>query len=138
MNPEDRPGAVGVQSIAADAPVPLIIAGAGYAGLHVALRLSSAEDKRRLFQVTLVDRHPFQQVITELPRVAAGSRAADAVRLPIDRMLGQHAAFVQADVTGFDIAGRRVLTSTGPLLYRRLVLALGSRPNDFSIPGLTE
>jgi NADH dehydrogenase len=52
--------------------------------------------------------------------------------------LSKHAAFVQADVTGFDFNGRRVLTSAGPRSYARLVLALGSRPNDFSIPGLTE
>jgi NADH:ubiquinone reductase (H+-translocating) len=108
----------------------IVIAGAGYAGLHVALRLT--------LPATLVDQHPYHQVITELPRVAAGTRAADAVRLPVERLLGEHVRFVQARLTGFDLAAQRLLTTAGELPYTRLVLALGSRPNDFAIPGLAE
>jgi NADH dehydrogenase len=107
-----------------------VIAGAGYAGLHVALRLQ--------LPATLVDQHPYHQVITELPRVATGTRAPDAVRLPLERLLGERVSFVQARLTGFDLAGRRLLTTAGDLPYTRLVLALGSRPNDFAIPGLAE
>src|SRR5207237_7307177 len=33
---------------------------------------------------------------------------------------------------------RRLLTGAGPIDWRRLVLALGSRPNDFAIPGLAQ
>ena len=33
---------------------------------------------------------------------------------------------------------RRLLTEAGPIGWRRLVLALGSRPNDFDIPGLAQ
>jgi NADH:ubiquinone reductase (H+-translocating) len=108
----------------------IVIAGAGYAGLHVALRLP--------LPATLVDQHPYHQVITELPRVAAGTRAADAVRLPVERLLGEHVRFVQARLTGFDLAAQRLLTTAAELPYTRLVLALGSRPNDFAIPGLAE
>ena len=39
---------------------------------------------------------------------------------------------------GFDLPGRRVLTRGGPIGWTRLVLALGSRPNDFAIPGLAQ
>src|SRR5919204_5946527 len=119
-------------------PHQILIAGAGYAGLHVALRLSTWQDKHRTVEVTLVDQHPYHQVITELPRVAAGTRAADAVRLPVERLLGEQVSFVQARLTGFDLAARRLLTTAGELPYTRLVLALGSRPNDFAIPGLAE
>jgi NADH dehydrogenase len=113
-----------------DSPTQIVIAGAGYAGLHIALRLS--------LPATLVDQHPYHQVITELPRVATGTRAADAVRLPVKRLLGEHVSFVQARLTGFDLATRRLLTTAGEMSYTRLVLALGSRPNDFAIPGLAE
>src|SRR5262249_20190165 len=46
--------------------------------------------------------------------------------------------FVQTEIGGFDLAGRRLLTGAGPIGWGRLGLALGSRPNDFAIPGLAE
>ena len=94
-------------------PHQILIAGAGYAGLHVALRLSTWLDRHRTVEVTLVDQHPYHQVITELPRVAAGTRAAEAVRLPLAQLLAQQVRFVQATITGFDLAAGRLLTTAG-------------------------
>jgi NADH:ubiquinone reductase (H+-translocating) len=116
----------------------VVVAGAGYAGLHVALRLTVKLRNHPAVGLTLVDRHDYHQVITELPRVAGGTRAADAVRIPLQDMLAERVRFVQAEITGFDLAGRRLLTGAGPIGWRRLVLALGSRPDDFAIPGLAE
>ena len=116
----------------------VVIAGAGYAGLHVALRLTAKLRDNPDVQLTLVDRHDYHQVITELPRVAGGTRAADAVRIPIQDVLRTRVRFVRTEIDGFDLPGRRLLTSSGPVAWTRLVLALGSRPNDFAIPGLAE
>src|SRR5258705_11841636 len=116
----------------------IVVAGAGYAGLHVALRLTARLRDQPETELTLVDRHDYHQVITELPRVAGGTRAADAVRIPLQDMLAERVRFVQAEITGFDLAGRRLLTGAGAIDWRRLVLALGSRPNDFAIPGLAQ
>jgi NADH dehydrogenase len=116
----------------------IVVAGAGYAGLHVALRLTAKLRDHPAVELTLVDRHDYHQVITELPRVAGGTRAADAVRIPLQDVLATRVRFVQAEITGFDLAGRRLLTEAGPIGWRRLVLALGSRPNDFAIPGLAQ
>ena len=116
----------------------IVVAGAGYAGLHVALRLTAKLRSHPAVELTLVDRHDYHQVITELPRVAGGTRAADAVRIPLQDMLAKRVRFVQTEINGFDLAGRRLLTGAGPIGWRRLVLALGSRPNDFAIPGLAQ
>jgi NADH:quinone reductase (non-electrogenic) len=116
----------------------IVVAGAGYAGLHVALRLTAKLRSNPEVMLTLVDRHDYHQVLTELPRVAGGTRAADAVRIPLQDMLAERVRFVQAEIGGFDLAGRRLLTGAGPIGWGRLVLALGSRPNDFAIPGLAE
>ena len=117
----------------------IVVAGAGYAGLHATLRLASwLAANHRDVGLTLVDKHDYHQVLTELPRVAGGARSADEVRLPLREVLDRRVTFVQATIAGFDFPGRRVLTSAGPLPYTRLVLALGSRPNDFGIPGLAE
>ena len=117
---------------------PIVVAGAGYAGLHVALRLTAKLRNHPQVELTLVDRHDYHQVLTELPRVAGGTRAADAVRIPIQDMLATRVRFVQTQINGFDLAGRRLLTGAGPIDWERLVLALGSRPNDFAIPGLAK
>ena len=45
---------------------------------------------------------------------------------------------MQASIEGFDLPEKQLLTSAGPIPYTRLILALGSRPNDFGIPGLAE
>jgi NADH dehydrogenase len=117
---------------------PIVVAGAGYAGLHVALRVAAKLRGDRETELVLVDRHDYHQVMTELPRVAGGTRAAGAVRIPLEDMLAARVRFVQTEINGFDLPGRRLLTGAGPVGWRRLVLALGSRPNDFAIPGLAE
>ena len=116
----------------------IVVAGAGYAGLHVALRLTAKLRTHPMVELTLVDRHDYHQALTELPRVAGGTRAADAVRIPLQEMLAERARFVQTEINGFDLPGRRLLTRAGPIGWNRLVLALGSRPNDFAIPGLAQ
>src|SRR5918993_766357 len=95
----------------------IVVAGAGYAGLHVALRLTAKLRNNPGVELTLVDRHDYHQALTELPRVAGGTRAADAVRIPLQDLLAKRVRFVQAEISGFD---------------------LGSRPNDFAIPGLAQ
>ena len=117
---------------------PIVVAGAGYAGLHVALRLTAKLRNNPKVELTLVDRHDYHQALTELPRVAGGTRAADAVRIPLQDVVAERVRFVQTEITGFDLSGRRLLTAAGPIGWRRLVLALGSRPNDFAIPGLAQ
>jgi len=116
----------------------VVVAGAGYAGLHVALRLTAKLRDNPRVELTLVDRHDYHQALTELPRVAGGTRAADAVRIPLQDVLATRVRFVQTEITGFDVAGRRLLSAAGPVGWRWLVLALGSRPNDFAIPGLAQ
>jgi NADH:ubiquinone reductase (H+-translocating) len=128
----------GVDASAAGGSGPIVIAGAGYAGLHVALRLATRLRGFPRTELILVDRHDYHEAITELPRVAAGTRAADAVRIPLQDMLADRVSFRQTEISGFDLTGRRLLTADGPTGWRRLVLALGSRPNDFAIPGLAE
>jgi NADH dehydrogenase len=116
----------------------IVVAGGGYAGLHVALRLASRLRHHPGVELTLVDQHDYHQVSTELPRVAGGTRAVGEVRIPLEHVLAGQVRFVQTEISGFDLAGRRLLTGTGPIGWRWLVLALGSRPDDFAIPGLAQ
>jgi NADH:ubiquinone reductase (H+-translocating) len=115
---------------------PIVVAGAGYAGLHVALRLTARQCNNGEIELVVVDRHDHHQVLTELPRVAGSTRTANAVRIPLQDMLAERVRFIQTEITGFDLAGQRLLSWAGPIGWGRLVLALGSRPNDFAIAGL--
>jgi NADH dehydrogenase len=53
-------------------------------------------------------------------------------------VVGKRVRFLKAGITGFDIVESCLLTDAGHIPYDYLVLALGSRPNDFGIPGLAE
>lgn len=116
----------------------IAIAGAGYAGLHATLRLAAWLDQRPTVSLTLIDKYDYHQILTEIPRVAAGVRAARDVRVPLEQVLSERVRFIQTAITSFDFAGQQVFTEAGPVPYTRLVLALGSRPNDFGIPGVAE
>jgi NADH dehydrogenase len=102
------------------------------------LRLTAKLRNNPGIELTLVDRHDYHQALTELPRVAGGTRAADAVRIPLLDILAKRVRFVQTEVNGFDLADQQLHTGVGPIGWSRLVLALGSRPNDFAIPGLAQ
>jgi len=52
----------------------IVVAGAGYAGLPVAVRLTAKLRNHPKMELTLVDRHDYHQVLTELPRIADGTR----------------------------------------------------------------
>jgi hypothetical protein len=54
----------------------IVVAGAGHAGLHVTLRLTAKLRNHPKVMPTLVDRPNYQQALTELPRVAGGTRPA--------------------------------------------------------------
>ena len=125
-------GAVSASTAGRDGGI--VVAGAGYAGLHVALRLTARLRDHAEVELTLVDRHDYHQVLTELPRVAGGTRAAGAVRIPLQDMLAERVRFVQTEISGFDLPGRRMLTGAGPIGWGRLVLALGSRPTTSPSP----
>ncbi|HLJ65860.1 MAG TPA: NAD(P)/FAD-dependent oxidoreductase [Chloroflexota bacterium] len=116
----------------------IVVAGAGYAGLHVAQRLGPWLGRTRHVALTLVDQHDYHQLITELPRVATGTRTEEQVSITLDPGLLPNVRVVQTAITGFDLARRDLLTEAEPLRYDWLVLALGSRPNDFNIPGLAD
>ncbi len=132
-----RPVENAVNESTAGSSGPIVFAGAGYAGLHAAQRLAAKLHSDPQVELTLVDRHDYHLVLTELPRVAGGTRAADAVRVPLVDMLAKRVRFVQTEINGVDLAWQ-LLTGGGPVGWRWLVLALGSRPNDFAIPGLEQ
>jgi NADH:ubiquinone reductase (H+-translocating) len=116
----------------------IVIAGAGYAGLHITQRLGAWLKRRNDVTLTLVDKNDYHQVLTELPRVASGRREENEVEIPLESVLSTDVRFEQTTVDGIDLVNASLLTGSGAIRYKWLVLALGSRPNDFNIPGLSD
>ncbi|OCT13658.1 pyridine nucleotide-disulfide oxidoreductase [Paenibacillus pectinilyticus] len=115
----------------------ILILGGGYGGLLTALtarkHLTAGEA-----QITIINRYPTHQIITELHRLAGGTIKEKAVALPLQKLLGDKQVNVLVDtIKEIKPNEKQVLTSSGAVhTYDALVVALGSETNYFGIPGL--
>jgi NADH dehydrogenase len=106
----------------------VVIVGAGFGGLAAARAL-----KRAPVEITVLDRqnhHTFQPLLYQ---VATAALNATDIAAPIRRVLRRqkNARVMMADVTGIDLAGRRVKCHSGELCYDTLVLATGASHSYF-------
>src|SRR5438034_1853021 len=109
----------------------IVVVGAGFAGLRFVQHLP--ED---LAQITLVDRqnhHLFQPLLYQV--ATAGLSAVDIAQ-PIRALFGArpNLEVIMSDVTGFDLAARRVIHQRGEISYDYLVLAAGGVTSYFGHP----
>ncbi|GIO12966.1 NADH dehydrogenase-like protein YjlD [Cohnella xylanilytica] len=117
----------------------ILILGGGYGGLLAALSARknlSLDDAR----ITLVNRYPTHQIITELHRLAGDTIKEKAVALPLEKLLRGKDVNVMVDtVTEIRPNDKKVLLESGATVtYDALVVALGSETAFFGIPGLQE
>ncbi|MFT8322999.1 MAG: NAD(P)/FAD-dependent oxidoreductase [Bacillus sp. (in: firmicutes)] len=117
----------------------IVILGAGYGGLLAALNVRKFYTKEQA-KVTVINKYPTHQIITELHRLAAGNVAEQAVAMPLDKLLkGKDVELKIASVESFSVDNKEVtLTDGSKLSYDALVVALGSVTAYFGIPGLEE
>jgi len=120
----------------------IVIAGAGYGGVRVAQELGKrVRAAGGSYRLTLVNPSPFHVIKTELHTIAGG--AADdpgEVQIPLAELFaGLPVELVFRRIEGVAPQQNRLLLDGGEALeYDRLVLALGSSPEYFGIPGLAE
>ena len=113
----------------------VVIVGAGFGGLAAARALRHVP-----VDVTLIDRHNYHLFQPLLYQVASGLLDPSEIAHPI-RTVVRHARNVDvllAEVTGIDVAPKRVLTTGAAVPFDFLVLATGSATNFFGIPHLEE
>lgn len=115
----------------------LVICGGGYAGVTLAHLLHRSRLTQHL-DVTLVSRHPYQVLLTELPEVLRPAVNPDHVCLPYrDILFGASVEVVEGAVDRVDFAAKEIfLAGRDRLPYDYLVLAMGSQPTLPPIPGL--
>ena len=125
---------------AASADAPLVILGAGYAGLTLAHEVDRRS--RGSIPIVLVDRHPVHELRTELyqvGRLATAGPAAAPFTVPLDRVFERTRVEARSGtVEGIDLSARTVTLDSGPIAYRELAICLGSVAAYYGVPGAAE
>ncbi len=117
----------------------IVIIGAGYAGILTAKKLAKKFKRDASTSVTIIDKNPFHTMLTELHEVAAGRVGEDSIRISFKKIFaGRKIQFVQDFVESVDFGKKTVLGRNGSYEYDYLVMAAGSRPVYFCIPGAEE
>lgn len=113
----------------------VVIVGAGFGGLRAARAL-----RRAPVDVILVDRHNYHVFQPLLYQVATAGLEPEQIAKPVRAILRGQANldFRLLDVTGVDLAERRVLTGDGPIGYDYLILASGARTNFFGLSAIEQ
>ena len=121
----------------------VVILGGGFGGLGTAQRLEQLYRRDADPEITLVSRSNYLLFTPMLAEVASSALEAQHISASV-RAACPRTRFRNATVEAIDTDGRVVHvrpSSTGPglaLPYDHLVLALGSEPNFFGLPGLEE
>ena len=109
----------------------VVIVGAGFAGLQVALELRKAP-----VSVTVIDRTNYHLFQPLLYWVATAALSPADISSPIRHILRkqQNTEVLMAEVTAVDVEQQRVLMGDRSIPYDYLVLATGARDNYFGHP----
>ena len=117
----------------------IVILGAGYAGVLTAKKLARRLKGNTDITVTLIDRNSYHTMLTELHEVAAGRVDEASVRISLERIFaGRRVELITDTILSVDYTSRKVTGSNGVYEYDYLVLASGSQPACFNIPGVEE
>jgi NADH dehydrogenase len=116
----------------------IVIVGAGYAGIEAALQLYK-KGKKDDIEVTIIDRNPYHTLLTEIHEVAGNRVSEDSVKIPLDDIFRNTRVKVVIDnIEKFDFENKKVASGNHTYPYDYLIMAIGSTPNYFGIPGLEE
>ncbi len=106
----------------------IVIIGGGFGGLYAAQSLKNAP-----VRITLIDRRNFHLFQPLLYQVATGDLSPANIASPLRVILRRqkNVKILLAEVTGFDIGNRRVITCDGDLKFDSLIVATGSANHYF-------
>ncbi|MCH4176618.1 MAG: NAD(P)/FAD-dependent oxidoreductase [Streptococcaceae bacterium] len=116
----------------------IIVIGAGFAGLSATRYLS--KKLKDSAEITLIDKHSYHTMMTQLHEVAAGRIEPDGVQYDLQRLLGRrkNVSIVTDKVTKIDKENKIVTTELNTYQYDSIIVAVGGEPNDFGVPGVKE
>ena len=118
----------------------IVVVGAGYAGVSATKFLAKKFKKDTDVTITLIDRHSYHTMMTELHEVAGGRVEPEAIQYDLQRLFSRkkNVKLVTDTVTGIDKENKDVKTLAGSYPFDQLILGMGGEPNDFGTPGVKE
>ncbi len=117
----------------------IVIVGAGYAGILAAKKLARKFKKRNDVSITIIDKNPFHTMLTELHEVAANRVDEESIKISLKKVFAGRRVNVKMDtVTSIDYEKRAVVAENETYSYDYLVLAAGSKPTFYGVPGAEE
>ena len=118
----------------------IVVVGAGYAGVSATKFLAKKFKKDTDVTITLIDRHSYHTMMTELHEVAGGRVEPEAIQYDLQRLFSRkkNVKLVTDTVTGIDKENKVVKTLAGSYPFDQLILGRGGEPNDFGTPGVKE
>lgn len=117
----------------------IVIVGAGYSGILTAKKLAKRFKKNPEVTITIIDKNPFHTMLTELHEVAASRVDEDSIKISLKKVFaGRKVKVVHDTVTSINFEGKKVLGNAGEYQYDFLVLAAGSKPTFYGVPGAEE
>jgi NADH:ubiquinone reductase (H+-translocating) len=132
-----------VKDNAMEAKTRVVIIGGGFAGTAIALRLERKFRRDPSVEINLIDAENYFTFTPLLPEVPSGSIQPKHIVFPL-RALLKRTIVRQAEVESVDLA-RNIVTArhcgacgSYTVQFDHLVLALGSVPNFFRLPGVAE
>lgn len=117
----------------------ILILGAGYAGIQTALVLQKKKKKQDDIEISIIDKNPYHTLLTELHEVAGNRISEDGVIVPLkDIFKYTDVKIIQDNISRIDFNGNKLISDEREYKYDYLVIALGSEPNYYGIPGMEE
>jgi NADH:ubiquinone reductase (H+-translocating) len=118
-------------------PTRVVIVGGGFGGVSAAQRLERLAVRGAPVDVTLISDSNFLLFTPMLAEVASGAVAAAHISAPVRSALS-HTRFRNGRVLKFDTGAGSVQLRDEVIPYDHLVLAVGSVPHSFDLPGVAE
>lgn len=117
----------------------VLILGAGYAGIEAALTLYKKKKKSDDIEITLIDKNSYHTLLTELHEVAGNRIDEDGIIVPL-RDIFQYTDIniVRDEIKNIDFENNKLISDSKEYSYDYLVIAAGSHPNFYDIPGMEE
>ncbi len=117
----------------------IVVLGGGYGGVQATKMLHRTLGKRRDIEITLIDKNPFQTLMTELHEVACGRVEPESVLISYRKIFGATRVSVVADrIRTIDFDKKKLISDTTGYDYDYLLIGVGAEPEDFGLPGVKE
>ena len=118
----------------------IVVVGAGYAGVSATKFLAKKLKKNSDVEITLIDRHSYHTMMTELHEVAGGRVEPEAIQYDLQRLFSRkkNVNLITDTVTGIDKENKIVKTKLSSYPFDQLIIGMGGEPNDFGTPGVKE